>query len=80
MRSVQYVHDGSSQERAADLYRTKGLLNFMDKEIPSLGFRECMSKLFLDLLTHHGVFIGKDLDKKLLTKSLMECLCKEEEK
>jgi hypothetical protein len=52
----------------------------MDKEIPSLGFRECMSKLFLDLLTHHGVFIGKDLDKKLLTKSLMECLCKEEEK
>ena len=28
MRSVQYVHDGSSQERAADLYRTKGLLSF----------------------------------------------------
>lgn len=76
------------RERAADLYRTKGLLSFhgqgnvkfvfqgVHEQInfgpAKEGWKEGESRL------NKFVFIGKNLDREELTKSLKDCLYKEE--
>ena len=78
------------RERAADIYRSKGLLTFHgqgDTKFVFQGVHEQINfgpakepwKEGEDRLNKF-VFIGKNLDREELTKGLMECLYKEEEK
>uniref|UniRef100_A0A7S2RIA0 CobW C-terminal domain-containing protein n=1 Tax=Eucampia antarctica TaxID=49252 RepID=A0A7S2RIA0_9STRA len=77
------------RERAADLYRTKGLLSFHgqgDTKFVFQGVHEQINFGPADKPWKEGeerinkfVFIGKNLNRDELTKSLMECLYKEEE-
>jgi len=78
------------KERAADLYRTKGLLSFHGQGDTKFVFQGVHEQINFgpagqgwkegEERINKFVFIGKNLDKKALTKSLMECLYKEEEK
>ncbi|GMH75880.1 hypothetical protein TrVE_jg397 [Triparma verrucosa] len=78
------------RDRAEDLYRTKGLLSFHgqgDTKFVFQGVHEQINFGPADKKWEEGeervnkfVFIGKNLDRADLTKSLMECLYKEEEK
>jgi G3E family GTPase len=77
------------KERAADLYRTKGLLSFHGQADTKFVFQGVHEQINFgpakepwkagEERINKFVFIGKNLDKKVLTKSLMECLYKEEE-
>jgi G3E family GTPase len=76
------------RERAADLYRTKGLLSFHGQGDTKFVFQGVHEQInFGPANTPWGkdedrvnkfVFIGKNLNRAELTKSLMECLYKEE--
>jgi G3E family GTPase len=78
------------KERAADLYRTKGLLSFHGQGNTKFVFQGVHEQINFgpakepwkddEERINKFVFIGKNLDKKWLTKSLMECLYKEESK
>lgn len=78
------------RDRAADLYRTKGLLSFHgqgDTKFVFQGVHEQINFGPAEKKWDEGeermnkfVFIGKNLDRAELTKSLMECLYKEEGK
>lgn len=77
------------KERAADLYRTKGLLSFHGQGDTKFVFQGVHEQINFgpakngwqegEERINKFVFIGKNLDRKWLTKSLMECLYKEEE-
>jgi G3E family GTPase len=77
------------RERAADLYRTKGLLSFHGQGDTKFVFQGVHEQINFgpakdpwkagEERVNKFVFIGKALDRKELTKSLMECLYKEEE-
>lgn len=72
------------QQRAADLYRTKGLLSFHGQGDTKFVFQGVHEQINFgpanegwkegEERINKFVFIGKNLDKKELTKSLMECL------
>lgn len=76
------------RERAADLYRTKGLLSFHGQGDVKFVFQGVHEQINFgpaekpwgkdEERINKFVFIGKNLDRKELTKSLMECLYKEE--
>jgi G3E family GTPase len=76
------------KERAADLYRTKGLLSFHGQGDTKFVFQGVHEQINFgpsmepwkegEERINKFVFIGKNLDRKSLTKSLMECLYKEE--
>jgi len=76
------------KERAADLYRTKGLLSFQGQGSTKFVFQGVHEQINFgpskepwkddETRVNKFVFIGKNLDRKSLTKSLMECLYKEE--
>jgi G3E family GTPase len=76
------------RERAADLYRTKGVLSFHGQGDTKFVFQGVHEQInFGPSATPWGkdeerinkfVFIGKDLNRAELTKSLQECLYKEE--
>ena len=75
------------QERAADLYRTKGVLSFHGQGDTKFVFQGVHEQInFGPSQTPWGkdeecvnkfVFIGKGLDHAELTKGFMECLYKE---
>ena len=75
------------KERAADLYRTKGLLSFHGQGNTKFVFQGVHEQINFgpanepwkegEERINKFVFIGKNLDRKWLTKSLMECLYKE---
>jgi len=77
------------QQRAADLYRTKGLLSFHGQGDTKFVFQGVHEQINFgpakapwkegEERINKFVFIGKNLDKKALTKSLLECLYKDEE-
>lgn len=77
------------RERAADLYRTKGLLSFHGQGNTKFVFQGVHEQINFgpaknpwkdgEVRENKFVFIGKNLDRKELTKSLMECLYKEDE-
>jgi len=77
------------KERAADLFRTKGLLSFQGQGNTKFVFQGVHEQINFgpskepwkdgETRINKFVFIGKNLDRKLLTKSLMECLYKEDE-
>jgi G3E family GTPase len=76
------------RERAADLYRTKGLLSFHGQGNTKFVFQGVHEQINFgpakepwkdnEQRVNKFVFIGKNLDRKQLTKSLMECLYKDE--
>jgi G3E family GTPase len=76
------------RERAADLYRTKGLLSFHGQGDTKFVFQGVHEQINFgpskepwkadEVRINKFVFIGKNLDRAELTKSLMECLYKEE--
>jgi len=76
------------KERAADLYRTKGLLTFHGQGNTKFVFQGVHEQINFgpanepwkdgEERMNKFVFIGKNLDRKELTKSLMECLFKEQ--
>lgn len=76
------------RERAADLYRTKGLLSFHGQGNTKFVFQGVHEQInFGPSSTSWGedekrinkfVFIGKNLNRAELTKGLLECLYKEE--
>jgi G3E family GTPase len=76
------------KERAADLYRTKGLLSFHGQGDTKFVFQGVHEQINFgpakepwkegEERINKFVFIGKNLDRKSLTKSLMECLYKED--
>jgi len=78
------------RERAADLYRTKGLLSFHGQGDTKFVFQGVHEQINFgpaakpwaagETRINKFVFIGKDLNREELTKSLMECLYKEESK
>lgn len=78
------------RERAADLYRTKGLLSFHGQGDTKFVFQGVHEQINFgpaqkpwkegEVRENKFVFIGKNLDRKELTNSLMECLHKDEEK
>merc|ERR1711976_500751 len=78
------------KERAADLYRTKGLLSFHGQGNTKFVFQGVHEQINFgpakepwkddEERINKFVFIGKNLDRKWLTKSLMECLYKEDSK
>lgn len=78
------------RERAADLYRTKGLLSFHGQGDTKFVFQGVHEQINFgpaqkpwaegEVRENKFVFIGKNLDRKELTKSLMECLYKEDKK
>ena len=78
------------RERAADLYRTKGLLSFHGQGDTKFVFQGVHEQINFgpaktpwksdEERVNKFVFIGKNLDRKELTKGLMECLYKEEDK
>jgi len=75
------------KERAADLYRTKGVLSFHGQGDVKFVFQGVHEQINFgpasepwgsdEERTNKFVFIGKNLNRKELTKSLMECLYKE---
>jgi G3E family GTPase len=77
------------RERAADLYRTKGLLSFHGQGNVKFVFQGVHEQINFgpakdpwkddEKRINKFVFIGKNLDRAWLVKSLMECLYKEEE-
>jgi G3E family GTPase len=76
------------RERAADLYRTKGLLSFHGQGDTKFVFQGVHEQINFgpaqkgwaegEERLNKFVFIGKNLNRAELTKSLMECLYKEE--
>jgi len=78
------------RERAADLYRTKGVLSFHGQGDTKFVFQGVHEQINFgpakdpwkpdEPRENKFVFIGKNLNREELTKSLMECLYKEEEK
>ena len=78
------------KERAADLYRTKGLLSFHGQGDTKFVFQGVHEQINFgpskepwksgEERINKFVFIGKNLNREELTKSLMECLYKEEQK
>ena len=78
------------KDRAADLYRTKGLLSFHGQGDTKFVFQGVHEQINFgpaknpwaegEERVNKFVFIGKNLDRKELTKSLTECLYKEDEK
>lgn len=78
------------RERAADLYRTKGLLSFHGQGSTKFVFQGVHEQInFGPSATPWGeheerinkfVFIGRNLNREELTKSLMECLYTEDAK
>jgi G3E family GTPase len=76
------------RERAADLYRTKGLLAFHGQGDTKFVFQGVHEQINFgpakepwkagEERINKFVFIGKSLDRAELTKSLMECMYKEE--
>jgi G3E family GTPase len=78
------------KDRAADLYRTKGLLSFHGQGDVKFVFQGVHEQINFgpsqkpwaegEERINKFVFIGKNLDRAELTKSLMECLYKEEAK
>lgn len=77
------------KERAADLYRTKGLLSFHGQGDTKFVFQGVHEQINFgpanepwkegETRVNKFVFIGKNLNRAELTKSLMECLYKEED-
>jgi G3E family GTPase len=77
------------KERAADLYRTKGLLSFHGQGDTKFVFQGVHEQINFgpakepwkegEERINKFVFIGKNLDRKELTNSLIECLYKEED-
>jgi G3E family GTPase len=77
------------RERAADMYRTKGLLAFHGQGDVKFVFQGVHEQINFgpakepwaagEKKMNKFVFIGKNLNRKELTESLMECLYKEEE-
>jgi len=77
------------RERAADLYRTKGLLSFHGQGDVKFVFQGVHEQINFgpaqnpwkegEVRENKFVFIGKNLDRKELTTSLMECLYKEDD-
>eukprot|EP00567_Pseudictyota_dubia_P013103 CAMPEP_0197435410 /NCGR_PEP_ID=MMETSP1175-20131217/3010_1 /TAXON_ID=1003142 /ORGANISM="Triceratium dubium, Strain CCMP147" /LENGTH=342 /DNA_ID=CAMNT_0042964445 /DNA_START=87 /DNA_END=1115 /DNA_ORIENTATION=- len=77
------------RERAEDLYRTKGLLSFHGQGDTKFVFQGVHEQINFgpaqkpwaegEERVNKFVFIGKNLNRKELTKSLMECLYKEDE-
>jgi G3E family GTPase len=78
------------RERAADLYRTKGLLSFHGQGNTKFVFQGVHEQINFgpsqkpwkdgEERINKFVFIGKGLDRAELTKGLMECLYKEDGK
>jgi len=78
------------KERAEDLYRTKGLLSFHGQGNTKFVFQGVHEQINFgpakepwkegEDRTNKFVFIGKNLNREELTKSLMECLYKEDKK
>jgi len=78
------------RDRAADFYRTKGLLSFHGQGDTKFVFQGVHEQINFgpakepwkagEEKINKFVFIGKNLDRKELTDSLMECLYKEEKK
>ncbi len=76
------------KERAADLYRTKGLLSFHGQGDTKFVFQGVHEQINFgpakepwkegEERINKFVFIGKNLNRAELTKSLMECLYKED--
>jgi G3E family GTPase len=76
------------RERAADIYRSKGLLSFHGQGDTKFVFQGVHEQINFgpskepwkadEERMNKFVFIGKNLDRAELTKSLMECLYKEE--
>jgi len=76
------------RERAADLYRTKGMLSFHGQGDVKFVFQGVHEQINFgpaaepwgkdEERVNKFVFIGKNLNRKELTKSLMECLYTEE--
>ncbi|KAL7534575.1 hypothetical protein ACHAXR_007105 [Thalassiosira sp. AJA248-18] len=77
------------RERAADLYRTKGLLSFHGQGDTKFVFQGVHEQINFgpaqtpwkegETRENKFVFIGKNLDRAELTKDLMECLVKEDD-
>ena len=77
------------RERAADIYRSKGLLSFHGQGDAKFVFQGVHEQINFgpakepwkagEERVNKFVFIGKNLNREELTKSLMECLYKEEE-
>lgn len=77
------------RERATDMYRTKGLLSFHGQGEVKFVFQGVHEQINFgpakepwaagEKKMNKFVFIGKNLNRKELTDSLMECLYKEEE-
>jgi len=77
------------RERAADLYRTKGVLSFHGQGDVKFVFQGVHEQINFgpaqnpwkegEVRENKFVFIGKNLDRKELTTSLMECVYKEDE-
>ncbi|GAX18648.1 hypothetical protein FisN_10Hh139 [Fistulifera solaris] len=78
------------RERAADIYRSKGLLTFHGQGNTKFVFQGVHEQINFgpakepwkdgEERINKFVFIGKNLNREELTKGLMECLYKEEEK
>jgi len=78
------------KDRAADLYRTKGLLSFHGQGDVKFVFQGVHEQINFgpsqkpwaadEERVNKFVFIGKNLNKEELTKSLLDCLYKEEAK
>lgn len=78
------------RDRAADLYRTKGLLSFNGQGDTKFVFQGVHEQINFgpakepwkegEERINKFVFIGKNLNREELTKDLMECIFKEEEK
>ena len=76
------------RERAADIYRSKGLLSFHGQGDTKFVFQGVHEQINFgpakdpwkagEEKINKFVFIGRGLDRKELTKSLMECLYKDE--
>ena len=78
------------RDRAADLYRTKGLLSFHGQGDTKFVFQGVHEQINFgpakdkweadEKRMNKFVFIGKNLNRKELSEGLMQCLYKEEEK
>lgn len=77
------------KERAADIYRSKGLLSFHGQGDTKFVFQGVHEQINFgpaqkpwdatEERVNKFVFIGKNLDREELTKGLMECMYKEED-
>ena len=78
------------RERAADLYRTKGLLSFHGQGDTKFVFQGVHEQINFgpaktpwtegETRENKFVFIGKNLDRAELTKGLLDCLVKDDDK